>query len=179
MKIADLFIMQETLTEVEQFRSMVEFVRGGGFFTKSVLESHEDKVSSRVVLKELQYYPKTRLISITEFEDGVFYIHDGHHRAGSVLAGGRDYLRGDEYKITKMRYTQYDEINPGASFVTPFVPPHEVRLADFSEFKNTAIGMIQESRINDAVFYIRTNRHLYCKPRKLFYVEDLIKGMPC
>ena len=121
----------------------------------------------------------SRLISITEFEDYQLFIHDGHHRAGSILVAGRDYLRGDEYTITKMRYTQYDEINFDVNFVTPFVPSLEVRLSNFADFKNTAVRLFRNDEPHRAVWYIRNNRHLYCKTRTIESVSELVRGMPC
>ena len=164
--------MQEELSEVDQFCEMVEFVRDGGFFTKTALEEHEN-IGGR------ENFSGARLISITQFEDGTLFIHDGHHRIGSILAAGRDYLREDEYTITKMQHTQYDEINPNANFVTPFVPLREVRLSDFADFKNTAIRLFRLGKPHDAVFYIRNNRKLYCKKRTILYVKDLIEGVSC
>lgn len=178
IQIADLIVMQEELTERDQFCEMVNFVKSGGFFTKTALEQHESK-SSRTTLKELQNYPKVRLISITKFEDGQMFIHDGHHRTGSVWAGGREYLRDDEYVINEMRYSQYDEVNPDASFVTPFIPEFEVRLADFSEFKNTAIGLIAEGKVNEAVYYIRSHKEMYCQPRSWYYIHQIVEGISC
>lgn len=175
MKIEDLIIMQEELPELDQFCEMVEFVRDGGFFTKTALENHKT-ISGR---NSFDAPKSVRLISLTEFEDGSIFIHDGHHRIGSIFAAGRDYLRDDEYTITKMNYSQYDEINSSVNFVTPFVPYKEIRLSDFSDFKNTAIRLFRLGKTHDAVYYIRNNRDLYCRPRKIFYVKDLIKGVSC
>ena len=175
MKISDLIIMQEDLSEVDQFNEMVSFVSAGGFFTKAALTIHESSEEGRGKFSDELL--KVRLISITEFEDGILFIHDGHHRIGSILKAGRDYLREDEYTITKMRYSQYDEINPDANFVTPFVPHKEVRLSDFSDFKNTAIEIFRQDDPHTAVFYIRNNRFEYCRKRSISSVEDLIKGM--
>jgi asparagine N-glycosylation enzyme membrane subunit Stt3 len=176
MDISSLIIMQEDLSEVDQFQEMVKFIRDGGFFTKTALEQHESDIT-REALEEIKEYPKVRLISITEFEDGTLFIHDGHHRIGAILKAGREYLRDDEYTITKMRYAQYDEINADANFVTPFVPYMEVRLSDFSDFKNTAIRLFRNGKPHDAVYYIRNNRSKYCRVRQIRYVKDLIKGM--
>jgi hypothetical protein len=176
MDISNLIIMQEDLSEVDQFQEMVKFVEDGGFFTKTALEQHESD-TTRMELDEIKEYPKVRLISITEFEDGTLFIHDGHHRIGAILKAGREFLREDEYAITKMQYSQYDEINASANFVTPFVPYMEVRLSDFSDFKNTAIKLFRKGKTHDAVFYIRNNRSLYCRKRTISYVKDLIKGM--
>jgi len=175
MQISDLIIMQETLSELDQFQEMVEFVAEGGFFTVSALGKHESD-ATRTELDEVTKYPKVHLISITEFEDGTLFIHDGHHRIGAILKAGRDFLREDEYTITKMRYAQYDEINADANFVTPFVPYKEVRLVDFSTFKNNAIRLFRNGKPHDAVYYIRNNRSMYCRKRNISFVADLIKG---
>lgn len=182
MNISNLIVMQEDLTEVDQFQEMVKFVSDGGFFTKTALEQHESDMllpveKTREALEEIKEYPKVRLISITEFEDGTLFIHDGHHRIGAILKAGREFLREDEYAITKMRYAQYDEINPDANFVTPFVPYIEVRLSDFADFKNAAIRLFRIGKTHEAVHYIRTNRSLYCRERSIQYVKDLIKDM--
>lgn len=173
MKIANLIIMQEVLSEVDQLKEMVKFVAGGGFFTKIALEQYSGYNKTR------DNFSKTRLISITKFEDGGLFIHDGHHRIGAILMAGRDFLRKDEYTVNEMQYAQYDEINPSVGFVTPFVPTEEIRLSNFSEFKDIAIELFEKDESNKAVFFIRNNRHSYCRPREMVYVKDLIKGISC
>jgi len=178
MKIDDLIVTQETLTEVKQLQEMVDFVKANGFFTKEEIASYNANNEGSVKrgsFKGVSEHPK--LISITEFEDGSRFVHDGHHRLSSIHIGGRDFLREDEFNVYKMCYQDYDTINFDKKFVTPFVPSHEIRLADFSDFKNIAVKLIKENKINEAIYFIRNNKGMYCKKRSIFKIGELVKGM--
>ena len=144
-------------------------MKNGHIFTKEALEEYANS-PDKIQPSGRKNFSEVRLISLTRFEDGKVFIHDGHHRCAAILQGGRDHLHEQEYIITDMKYAQYDEINLDAGFVTPFVPTHEIRLSDFSEFKDQATGF---SEPNDAVFYIRNHRHLYCKKREISTVKEI------
>lgn len=121
--------MQNDLRHWDDMGEMVAFVKGGGFWTQEYLTEYSDKNKlSRV----------SPLIAISRFEDGVHYLHDGHHRSAATWLGGRDYLAPNEYVIFPWTYDEYLEIAPQNNWYTPFDPRIHVRTADFSKFKTEA-----------------------------------------
>ena len=75
------------------------------------------------------------LSAIARFPDDRMMIRDGHHRCLATYIGGRTYLRHDEYSVETYTYEMYAEINFEAGFVTPFDPHTEVRVPDFTAFR--------------------------------------------
>ncbi len=129
MLIKDLWVTQNALRDYCQLKQMVDFVISGGFWTQDVI----NKFSNKQVL----------LIQISEFEDGVQYVHDGHHRVIATLLGGRDYLRQDEYEVKTYTYERYMTAKPHINYFTPFDPRIHVRKADLFEFKLAAKKVYQ------------------------------------
>lgn len=155
---------QERLRKCCQIARMVEFVRGGGFWTRAAL----NEWTARHGMPE-----NTPLIQISIFEDGQHFLHDGHHRAVSTVGGGRDYFREDEYEIKRWSYRDYLEVVFEESWVTPFDPRTEIRLADFLHFKETAMWIRRMGHGELALDYIRQHKMLYCKPREIHSVSQL------
>lgn len=169
LKLSDLTVLQNKLAFSDEFAGMIEFVAAGGFFTETaILEFAQKNTLSRSL------GTKPKLINIPVFEDGKKFIHDGHHRTAAIFLGGRDYLSEDEYKISNMLYSQYDEINPVVGFVTPFNPIAEIRKDDFGDFKNTAMKLFADGRADEAITYIRRNKRMYAVPRIVSGIHELV-----
>ena len=79
---------------------MAAYVRDGGFFNIEALQAYADRQKER----------PSQLVEVNVFEDGQQFIIDGHHRCVSICDAGRDYLRADEYQVTKYTYEQFDTI---------------------------------------------------------------------
>lgn len=144
-----LIITQEQLRNPEQIKELKQFL-------------NEGKVLS---LNNLRGYKC--LIELVEFEDGQIYIRDGHHRC-LALSGIRD-LKPEEYNITKMKYKDWLFTNVDKGWITPMNPKTEVRLAEFSGFKQEVKNLPYPENIK----YIWNNRHLYCKKRTISYVQEI------
>jgi len=130
--------------------SMIRFVSDGGRFDHESLARHNPE--------------HTSLIAITEFPDGQWYIRDGLHRTISIYLGRSErVLYEDEYQIEHMGYEMYLEPAVQHGWYTPFDPRTEVRLADFFEFKNKVLGLIDGG--DDVEAFIRSNKHMYATPR--------------
>ena len=128
-------------------------VRDGLFWTRDVLRAHADK----------RHTPVPHLIAIARFPDGRMMIRDGHHRCLATYIGGRAYLRHDEYSVETYTYEMYAEINFEAGFVTPFDPRTEVRVPDFTAFRQEVFRLYARNP-EEAVAFIRQNKSRYARP---------------
>jgi hypothetical protein len=90
-------------------------------------------------------------------------IRDGHHRCLATYIGGRAYLRHDEYLVEAYTYEMYAEINFEAGFVTPFDPRTEVRVPDFTAFRQEVFRLYARNP-EEAVAFIRQNKSRYARP---------------
>ena len=124
-----LKVMQADLRHWDHMDEMISFVKKGGFWTQEYLEQYS---------KEQNLSRVSPIISISRFEDGWDFLHDGHHRCVATWLAGRDYLRSDEFVLTNWVYEDYLEIAPHNNWYTPFHPKTHVRTADFAEFKAKA-----------------------------------------
>lgn len=129
-----LLVTQGDIRYRDQIAKMAAFICKGGFWTQEVLEAYAQRHNLPRV---------SPLIQISEFDDGQRFIHDGHHRGLSTYLGCRDYLRDDEYVITRWSYPSYLEIAPANGWFTPFDPRVHLRAADFGAFKQAARRLYQ------------------------------------
>lgn len=135
--LKELRVMQDDLRHWDTMKEMVAFVKEGGFWTQEYLEKYSKK-------KKL---PRVSpLIAISRFEDGVDFLHDGHHRCVATWLGGREFLIPDEYQITPWIYDDYLDIAPQNNWYTPFNPKTHVRTADFAKFKAEAKERFQKDQ---------------------------------
>lgn len=149
-----LFVTQKQIRNRGQLNDMIEFVRSGGMFSRQSLVDFSE------------YNKELPLIEITEFEDGALYLHDGHHRAASIVLGGRDYLDPSEYRIRKFTYEDYINFNLSTGWWTPFDPRIEVRKHDFSTYKQQIRTLLQDdSSQQDVSQFILNNKDMYSENR--------------
>lgn len=104
---------------------MIEHVKAGGKWNEAALASYCEG-------QGLSCYAK---ISLSRFEDGKIYIHDGHHRIYSTLFAGRKTLEEDEFLIRDWKYKDYNSVNHATGFYTPFNPRREVRKPDLALYR--------------------------------------------
>lgn len=170
--VDELQVTQRNIRNPEQLARMTAFVRDGGFFTKNCLSKHQSRGKT------------SPLIEITQFEDGQYFLHDGHHRAAAIVLGGREFIDNTEYRIRHFTYDEYIHPNLAVEWWTPFDPRIELRLSDTSSFKNMlhkfndGVSPDDEnfSMSEDAILHtIYTKRHLYVEPRNgLFTLRDFV-----
>jgi hypothetical protein len=158
-----LWITQHKLRDEHQIPQMIKYVNNGGFWT----------------LRAIQEFSKAHgqngaAIVLNRFPDGMWIIHDGHHRIVSTFLGGRDYLRVDEYSETNRPYEDYLYPNFDGGFYTPFDPLKEVRLNDFNEYKEEAIRLADKNRA-EAMLFVAANRYRYSETRAFHSVAELAK----
>lgn len=164
MELTDLFVTQPTLRYVNHLPAMIEHVKANGLWTVDILQEWA----------KAHGCTQTSPIQITRFEDGLFFLHDGHHRVVTTWIGGRRYLHASEYKITEMVYAQYGTVNFKVGWFTPYDPRKEMRYADIKPFKAQAKGMLVEYKDETQVVkWIHANRHKYCMPHPMMSVPDL------
>lgn len=161
--LENLFVLQADLRHWADMESMVEYVKNGGFWIKEYLEEYSKKKNlSRV----------SPIITISLFEDGLKFVHDGHHRCVATWLGGRNYLKADEYTISNWKYKEYLEIAPHNNWYTPFNPKTHVRTPDFAAFK--AEAKIQFSNNSEeAVNWLYKNLSQFRTTRKINTVPEL------
>ncbi len=155
--------------EIRYKRQVVEMswrVRAGVFWTHDVLQAHA----------ALHNAPAPRPIAIACFPDGRQMIRDGHHRCVATYLGGRDYLRHDEYNLERYTYAMYSEINFEAGFVTPFDPRTEVRVPDFTAFREEVFRLYNRSR-DEAITFIRQNKTRYARPHTRNSLTQLAEAL--
>jgi len=154
LSVNQLFVTQKKIRNPEQLNSMIQFVQGGGFFTSNCLNKHQSRGKT------------SPLIEITVFEDGKHFIHDGHHRAASILLGGRDFIDTTEYRIRNFNYENYLNPNLSAAWWTPFDPRVDVRKHDFSTYKQQIRTLLQDdSSQQDVSQFILNNKDMYSENR--------------
>lgn len=163
LDIAKIMTSQNDLRNVWQICDMVAYVRSGGVFTREALDGHAAARIGR---------GKPMMITITEFPDGVYMTHDGHHRLTSIWLGGRSSLLAGEYRIKKFTYEEYSEMNLAVGWMTPFDPIAEIRLCEFGHFKDVTTRLLSED-VAKAAEYVKTNRHLYSAKRDIVYIPEL------
>jgi hypothetical protein len=153
LQLDTLGVMHDEIRHKHQVVEMSWLVRDGLFWTRDVLRAHADK----------HYIPVPHLIAIARFPDGRMMIRDGHHRCLATYIGDRAYLRHDEYVVETYTYEMYAEINFEAGFVTPFDPRTEVRVPDFTAFRQEVFRLYAHNP-DEAVAFIRQNKSRYARP---------------
>ena len=153
LQLNTLGIMHDEIRHKHQVVEMSWLVRDGLFWTRDVLCAHADKYRT----------PIPRLIAIACFPDGRMMIRDGHHRCLATYIGGRASLRHDEYIVETYTYEMYAEINFEVGFVTPFDPRTEVRVPDFTAFRQEVFRLYALNP-EEAVAFIRQNKARYARP---------------
>jgi len=153
LQLDTLGIMHDEIRHKRQVVEMSWLVREGLFWTKDVLRAHADTHHTSV----------SHLIAIARFPDGRMMIRDGHHRCLATYIGDRAYLRHDEYVVETYTYEMYAEINFEKGFVTPFDPRTEVRVPDFTAFRQE-VFRLHARNPEEAVAFIRQNKSRYARP---------------
>lgn len=166
--IDSLVVTHNSLRHHETIHEMSNFVAHGGVYNEEMLKSYAaahflDRVSP--------------LIQIVRFEDGVMYIHDGHHRVVSCFLVGRKYLMPDEYIITDWKYSQYMHPSHQHGWYTPFDPRIHVRTPDFNTFKRDARLKFESLPLEEAIKWVDDNAHLYRTYRQIGSVAELAKSV--
>ncbi len=156
MKINTLGIIQDELRNPSQIADMVQFAKESKLFEHC-----------------------KPLIELALFEDGSYYIHNGHHRAVAMHLAGRESISSGEYYVKQWTYKDYDDIvffNEDRSwrgYVTPFDVRKEARIADLAHHKTTVQMVFALHGEEAARLYIKQTRPLYCYPKRYFTVKEL------
>lgn len=114
-------------------------------------------------------------VVVKVFEDGEYYLHDGHHRALARCLSGSDVLLDGDYIIKEYTYDSFLEINFDVGWVTPFDIRNEVRVPDLSNFKYKVFRLYDTLGRTAASKWITRNKHLYTEPRKVRTVKDMCR----
>jgi len=159
MYLTDLIVTQSSLRDYDQIPQMASIVRNGGYWTLDVLEKYNPK--------------STALIQISRFEDGLMYIHDGHHRAVATWLGGRVTLREDEYQVREYTYERYMTTKLKLGYFTPFDPRTHVRKPEFFKFKMEA-QVIYDNHPEQLEDWIKSHENEYKEVRDVYNVYGLV-----
>jgi hypothetical protein len=163
-----LMVMQTDLRHWDHMPTMISHVKSGGFWRSEYLVEYAN-------LNDLKVSP---IIQISRFEDGLIYVHDGHHRCISTWLGGRTYLDSSEYRIRDWKYDQYLEINHANGWYTPFDPRIHLRTADFADFKKKAKEKFLANPA-EAEKWIYEHVDYYRRDREIGTVPDLAEATFC
>jgi hypothetical protein len=163
LKLNNTWIMQSDLRNWDHIKEMIAFVKSGGFWTEENLKQYAESHGLQRV---------SPLIAISKFDDGLNFIHDGHHRCVATYLAGRNWLRSDEYIVKEWNYEEYCEIAPHNGWYTPFNPKIHVRTADFSKFKSQA-KILFESDPVEAVDWLYQHLKDYRTDRIIRYLPEL------
>lgn len=159
--------MQSDLRHWDTIQEMAVFVRNGGFWTLDYLKEYSELNNLTRV---------SPLIAITKFEDGEYYLHDGHHRCVATWLGDRNFLREDEYVLTEWTYDYYTEFAPHNNWFTPFDPRTHVRTPDFAQFKKAAREFCLKHHVTNMMYaepWLLKHEHEYMVPRELNFLPEL------
>jgi hypothetical protein len=166
INLSSLNVTHNELRNASALEEMVKYVKNGGLWDKAALSAHNPARPSP-------------LIQITQFEDGQLFIHDGHHRSASIYLAGRTFLHDTEYEISKWTYHDYAVISHANGWYTPFDPRHFCRTPDFAKFKHQARQKFIDGNETEAIQWIEDNPQIYCEPRTIHSVLDLVTWMIC
>jgi hypothetical protein len=165
LDLNNLLVLQSDLRHWADIKSMCEYVQNGGFWTQQYMEEYS----------KINKLPRVSpIISISEFEDGKRFVHDGHHRCVATWLAGRMYLRPDEYNLLDWNYEEYLEIAPHNNWYTPFDPRIHVRTADFANFKKEARERFQTDP-EAALKWLQESLDEFRTPRNINTVPELAK----
>jgi hypothetical protein len=162
--IDDLSITQDGFRFPRQIQEMVELVASNGRFNLGALAAHNNG-------------DDLRLINIARFEDGRHFIHDGHHRVAAIYLGGRKFVHANEYEVTDWKYEQYLEINLDKGWITPFDPRIELRVPDYTAYKQYVMENLKACGKESATAFIKMARTSYTRPRTMLTVQDLLRSL--
>ena len=165
MKINELGITQQELRNTSQLPEMIRFVKGGGVFSSDAIVNYHLKTEGSDGYVDL--------IEIARFEDGRFFLRNGHHRAVAIYLAGREVLLESEYKLSNWRYSDFLGINFERGWYTPFDVRNEVRLADLTVFKQQVKQLYREGGESAATGFIRGNKKLYSEEKRIEGVAAL------
>jgi hypothetical protein len=158
-KISEIIPTQCEIRDWNVFESMLQFLYEGNIFS-------QDKLCGN----------HKGLIIIAKFEDGCKYFRDGHTRSLAIFATGRHEIHEEEYKVEKYTYSQWEEINTKAGWVTPFDPKTEIRIADFWNYKNS-VPNDELTAMKAICFARRKGVYSHCRSNVL-HIRDLFKRCP-
>jgi len=164
LEIDKLWVMQQSIRDLDQISGMIEYVEGGGLWTM-------ERITEYAAKKGKTAYP----IYITIFPDNEKMIHDGHHRILANFLGGRHELYDSEFVIKPWTYESYNEVAVDRGFVTPFDPKTECRTNDFLEYKNKVLAMAKIDLVM-AEAYVWANKAKYSEPRVIYTVAELAEN---
>lgn len=168
MLIDSIIPMQNSLRDLEQIAEMVDFVRGGGIFSRRALDLFAQEKGMR----------SSPLIKIARFEDQATYLHDGHHRMTSIWLGGRRELDSQEYVIEDWKYQDYLEINLDQTWYTIYDPRKEVRKSNIKGFKNK-VEVFRNGEPKPTLDQIRSfilvryEAQEYTEPRSVTHISEV------
>lgn len=123
---------------------------------------------------EAGYGFRAEPVSLSRFEDGQIYCHNGHHRVAACAVAGREELREGEYALEDWTYAQYQEINWEVNWTTPFDPRLETRAADLTPFRTALAFVVERAGRAAAEAFIWRHTRLYKLPRVVTTFVELV-----
>lgn len=116
-------------------------------------------------------------INLSLMEDWVTYLHDGMHRLCAMHLYGMTHITEEMYVAKVMTYEQYASINWKVGYVTPFNIRTECRIPDLYKWKSEVFRIKGESGEAWAEMFIACNKESYIEKRRVWNVEDVLKGI--
>jgi len=160
--INNLIPTQSEIRDFDQVQIMIKHARNGGLFDEKEIDRHIKESGKE----------HNQLIQLARFKDDLIFIRDGHHRILSKYLAGLHQIEDSEYEIKDWKYSQYNNSNLKANWVTPFNQKKEVRNNDLEEWKNQVSKWIASEE--DVGKKIQENRHCYVLPRgDIWHIRQL------
>ena len=116
LPLSDLWVTQASLRHPETLAELSAHLKGGGYWVDDP-------------------DPDGQRIQVVVFEDGRYFLRDGHHRCVAMALAcsladdgqGRDHLLPEEYHLERWQYSQWTRPNFGTTVLRssppPLVPP--------------------------------------------------------
>lgn len=161
-----LLVTQNGIRNCKQVEKMIRFVKAGGRFTADA------RLAQSLLTESVRGTPPS--VHIALMEDGQMVLHDGHHRAVACFLSGRFHFESSEYEIVKYTYADYAELHPEKGWFTPFDVLKEVRIPDFSLYKEVAREVYDSEGLEGLRRLVNEYKHYYLEPRRIFTVQELV-----
>lgn len=149
----------------------------------NLIPTHNELRSKKKVDKFIKRIRKGNLfrgmkspIKLTRTEDGLIYVHDGHHRLYACYLCGIKGLMDCEFIIKDMTYADYEVMNFNVGWVTPFNLKTHCRIPDFFDFKNRILLEREKTILHHFDKYVSAlylNSSHFSEPRKIWEIAHL------
>lgn len=117
-------------------------------------------------------------VKVAVFEDGRYFVLDGHHGFEVLRRRQVNPLRVDrDFTLVKLRYADLSKINHVSDWRTPFDPRLQIRLADLRSYDEFVSRLAQVLGPNELNAFIRQHPEAYSVARDAPKMAQVYEGV--